>query len=108
MKISAESKISYSETEKIDLIYKKSSENKMYQCMYKYTISKNGTEFSISSVYFFNYDEYSAVLYAVRQAESDVKKYLHEKGFSFHKQLLDDAWNKYIDSHQAKLFPEQH
>lgn len=104
MKISAESKISYSETEKIDLIYKKSPENKMYQCMYKYTISKNGTEFSISSVYFFNYDEYSAVLYAVRQAESDVKKYLHEKGFSFHKQLLDDAWNKYMDTEQLRLF----
>lgn len=108
MKISAESKISCSEKERIDLIYKKSPENKMWQCMYKYAISKAGTEFTISSVYFFNHSEYSAVLYAVRQAESDVKKYLHEKGFSYHKQLLDDVWNKYIDTHQSKLFSEQH
>lgn len=108
MKISAESKISCSEKERIDLIYKKSPENKMWQCMYKYAISKAGTEFTISSVYFFNHSEYSAVLYAVRQAESDVKKHLHEKGFSYHKQLLDDIWNKYIDTHQAKLFPEQY
>lgn len=105
MIISAETKSSYgkSEKEKLDLIYKKSFDGKWY-CKYKYTNSKDGKEFSILSVSFSSKDEYSAVLYTLKQAKLAVKKSLYEKDFEYHSKLFDDAWNKYFDSKQLRLF----
>lgn len=104
MTISAETKSSYgkSDKEKIDLICKKTLDG--FHCKYKYTNTKDGAEFSISSVYFLGNDEYSAVLYALKQAKSDIKNSLYEKGFEYHSQLFDDVWKKYFDSKQLRLF----
>lgn len=104
MTISAETKSSYgkSDKEKIDLIYKY-FENE-WHCRYKYIKTKDGAEFSISSVYFSSKDEYSAVLHAVKQAKSDIKNSLYEKGFEYHPQLFDEVWNKYFDNKQMSLF----
>ncbi len=104
MKISTTINSSLSENESIDFIYKKVSKNNAWQCMYKYSNSTNGQLFSISSDWFIKKDEYSAVLYTEKQAEKNIKQILQNKRKSYHQKLFDDIWNKYLDSHQQKMF----
>lgn len=97
MKVSAQIKISDSESEKIILTCKKSFNGK-WQCKYKYTKIKDEVECSVSSRNFCE-DRNSTVFYAVKYAQIEIENCLNGN-CTYHKQFLVDVW-KNFNKHQA-------
>lgn len=98
MKISAETKSSFSDNEKIVVIFKKFFDRK-WHCKYRYTSSKNGLKLSISSSFIcFNcMDECSSFFYAVNRAEFDIKRLFQADEPKNKGKLFENILKKYSE-----------
>lgn len=103
MTFSITEKNSLSADEKIDFFCSQNKE-KRWRCMFRYSNSTQTKTLEFVSDYFTGKNEYLAVLRALKNAEHDVRQFLKDKNMPYNPNLLKEAWNKYMDTEQLKLF----